>query len=176
MKKSESIKEIAIALANTQKELPTIAHNHFVDFVAKSGMKVKYSYADLTTILETVNPILTKNGLSITQLTGFDGDTFGLETTLMHISGEWISGFYPINMELPAQDMGSALSYSRRYSITLALNLSTDADDDGAAAQQTPPVNKNSGKIVYSPPYKESKPKSVGLDPGQDPNNWMPGF
>jgi hypothetical protein len=61
----------------------------------------------------------------------------GLTTTLRHISGESISGVYPVNpVKNDPQSIGSALTYSRRYSLMAMLGIVADDDDDGNAATQ----------------------------------------
>lgn len=131
MNTSEQINELATALASAQAEIRNPAKDavnpHF-----------KSNYADLAGGLDCVRPVLAKHGLSIVQSTGMDGDMMLLTTRLLHKSGQWIESVYPV-ARFPAQQqqIGSALTYSRRYSLfALAGIAGTDDDDDGNAASR----------------------------------------
>ena len=61
-----------------------------------------------------------------------------LETRLIHTSGEWISAVWLLPSDATPQQMGSALTYGRRYTATALLGIAPDEDDDGKAASKTP--------------------------------------
>jgi hypothetical protein len=130
MNRSETIGEIAKALVKFNGEVTKIAKNADNPFF-------KSSYSTLDHIIEEVRPILTKYGLSILQIPSGDGQNVIMKTLLIHESGEFLESDELIMK--PAkndpQGMGSAISYSRRYSLSSFLSLSTgDPDDDGNAA------------------------------------------
>jgi hypothetical protein len=52
------------AMAAASAEIPVIVKTREVDFTNKSGQRTNYRYEDLATIAMTVNPILSKHGLS----------------------------------------------------------------------------------------------------------------
>lgn len=122
MEKSESIKELAIALCKFQGAIEPI----------KKGSENPFyhsKYADLTSILDTIRKPLSENGLSFVQ---FPTGQNGLETTLMHTSGEWMSAVYEMKpTKADPQGLGSAITYQRRYALGSILGLSTEDDDDG---------------------------------------------
>lgn len=92
----------------------------------------KSSYADLTSILETINPILQECGLLVTQHPNEDT----LVTVIYHAeSGEWMKSEQILRMKdlNNPQAQGSALTYARRYSLAAIFNLN-QFDDDGNAA------------------------------------------
>ena len=118
------------ALAEFQQECPTIH---------KATQGYGYSYADLPTIFEVINPLLKKNGLGFTQLLN-EGD---IVTILFHVaSGESIESFtnIPKDVELkgmnPFQVYGSACTYMRRYSLSSILGIVTDKDTDANGEQK----------------------------------------
>jgi len=128
MFQSEQINELAKALAAAQAEMKQPGKNaknpHFGN-----------RYADLNEIIVTATPVLAKHGLSVTQTTSFEGGVVVLRTTLMHVSGQWISGSYPVVPVKPdPQGYGSAMTYARRYSLSAMVGLAADDDDDGEAA------------------------------------------
>lgn len=136
-------KTLAEALAAFQAELPKLTKDEkaTVKGETKDGRKYdrSYGYADLGQVVEAVLPILGKHGLSITSGTVFIGDSFVLEVTLLHEGG---GGERTAVWPLPdprrsgPQDIGSAMTYGRRY-LTLALTGTYPGgeDDDGAKAQ-----------------------------------------
>ena len=125
MNKSESIKELAIALCKFQSSIGTVKKTNVNPFL-------KSSYASLDDILSVIRKPLTDNGLSFVQ---FPKARYSLETTLMHISGEWISESYEMKptTESP-QGAGSVITYQRRYALGAILGLNIAEDDDAEIA------------------------------------------
>jgi hypothetical protein len=58
-----------------------------------------------------------------------------LTTTLRHTSGQWISSEYPLPMGATPQQLGSALTYARRYSLSSIACIAADEDDDAEATR-----------------------------------------
>jgi len=96
-------------------------------------------YASLPSIVEVVYPILQKNGLVLSQV--MDQSVNGaaaLRTVLLHPeSGQIVEGTCPFPDGLNAQQMGSAVTYLRRYGLLSILGIVADSDDDGALASGT---------------------------------------
>lgn len=137
MKTSESILKIAPAFAKAQPEfLPPIK-----DKTADAG-KFGYAYADLANVFDGVREAMKANGLFLFQNIA-DGVSGGheLETVLMHESGEYFAMSYPLSMTGTAQQIGSNITYARRYSAMMLLGLAGE-DDDGAAASQKKPAQQ----------------------------------
>jgi len=126
------MKHLFKALANFQHEVPTIH---------KGTKGYGYSYADLPTIYNVINPILDKNGLGVTQLLNSDELGDYIQTIVFHSeSGETIESKTRIpKVTLKGmneyQGFGSGVTYYRRYAISCALGLVTDVDNDGAHVQ-----------------------------------------
>jgi hypothetical protein len=100
-----------------------------------------YSYADLPTIFDKINPLLEKHGLGFTQLINTHEENNYLNTIIFHVeSGETLES----NTLIPQvslkgmndyQSFGSGVSYFRRYCISSSLGLVTDKDTDAAGEQ-----------------------------------------
>ncbi len=132
MEKSESIKELATALCNFQGAVETIRKGSINPFF-------KSKYASLSDILEVIKEPLTANGLSFVQ---FPKGNHGLDTMLMHNSGEWISESYEMKpIKDDPQGAGSVITYQRRYALGAILGLQIDEDDDANKAS-TPEVKQ----------------------------------
>lgn len=126
MNKSESIKNLAAALAKFQSEVKNPTNSADNPFF-------KSKYAPLNEILNDVRPLLSKHGLSVLQSPGGDGNNITVTTLLMHESGEWIeSQELVLKADKPtAQGAGSAITYARRYALSAVLGISSEDDDDG---------------------------------------------
>ena len=129
MNKSESIQLLASALSKAQAEMPAIKFDSKKPFL-------KNDYASLGAIIAGARPVIAKHGLSVSQLTFGEDGVAGVETVLMHTSGEWISSSIsmPIGEEKgksSAQVAGSIVTYLRRYSLASILGIYSDEDGDG---------------------------------------------
>jgi hypothetical protein len=131
---SPELDKIAPALCGLQAELePVIKAN------VAEGKKFSYSWAKLEDCWRAAQPLLTKHGLSVCQ-TGMPSerpDEILLTTTLIHESGQYISGTISMSAGLNAgpQDYGGAISYARRYMFCSICGIITE-DDDAQSAQK----------------------------------------
>jgi hypothetical protein len=129
MKTSEQISELAAALAKAQGMMENAVMN-------RVNPHFKSKYADLAAIFDAARKPLSANGLAIVQTIG-DGV---LHTRLLHTSGQWIASEHPLPMSGRPQEIGSALTYARRYSLSALIGIAADEDDDANAA------NRSNGK------------------------------
>jgi hypothetical protein len=134
MKTSEQISELAAALAAAQGMMENAIMNRI-------NPHFKSKYADLAAIFDAARKPLSANGLAIVQTIG-DGV---LHTRLLHTSGQWIASEHPLPMSGRPQEIGSALTYARRYSLSALIGIAADEDDDANAAQKG--NGKPTGKI-----------------------------
>jgi hypothetical protein len=125
MEKSESIAELAKGLAKAQADFGPLLKGATNPFF-------KSKYADLSSVMDVARGPLAEHGLCFVQTTeGSDVGFIVVETTLIHTSGEWVSG--KIKMPLVKNDpqgFGSAMTYARRYALQAILGLAAE-DDDG---------------------------------------------
>lgn len=126
--KSETIGKLAEALSKAQQEMASAKKNAENPFL-------KNKYADLAAVTDAIKDPLAKNGLSYVQYSESDEhDKNYIVTTLMHSSGEWISG--RMKLFIQKQDMqgfGGAITYARRYALSAMVGLPQE-DDDGETA------------------------------------------
>lgn len=127
MDRSAACDQLATALALAQAEiLPAIKDS--------SNPYFKSKYADLASVVNACRAALTSNGLAVVQRTVGAGDNFGVTTTLMHSSGQWIEGTITVRLaDATPQAVGSALTYLRRYSLASMVGVAPDDDDAEAA-------------------------------------------
>ena len=138
MNKSESIKNLAVALSKFQSEVENPKNTADNPFYHSK-------YAPLQDVLNTVRPLLSKHGLSVIQSPAGDGQSVSITTLLIHESGEWIE-FDPLVLKaekMTPQGAGSAITYGRRYALSAVLGISSEDDDDGNSLEKT---QQNSGQ------------------------------
>ncbi len=122
---------LAAALAAVQAELPKLTKGS----TANTGT-YSYRYVDLADVSATILPLLGKHGLAFTaEPTMDEGGRFVLRYTLMHAAGEQRVGLYPLPSSGKPQDIGSHITYARRYALCSVTGIAADEDDDGKAAQ-----------------------------------------
>lgn len=134
MTEHQDLDEIAAALAAFQAEMPKVAKGKTAKVPTKAGGSYSYNYADLADVVEAATPLLAKNGLSFVCLprTREDG-RYELVGTLLHKSGQHLQGALPLAGVQP-QEIGSSLTYMRRYLLGCLTGIVTDEDDDGQIA------------------------------------------
>lgn len=118
----------------------------------------KSKYADLSVILDAIEAEAAELGIVITSRLDISGDGRVLITLLQHKdSDEIIASVFPIFGTKP-QEVGSSVTYARRYNIQSLLNLAAE-DDDGNAANEAPPV-----KLATNSPWKTAKERKDAFD------------
>ena len=151
MQTSETIKEIAPALA---KAIGVMTG------ATKDGKNphFKSSYATLASAVDACRGPLAENGLFTVQDQGgiTDHNTIILKTRIFHASGEWIETTCEAKPKsFTPQDIGSSITYLRRYGLMTALGIPAE-DDDGNSASQ----GKQQEDIKKPSPVKNGKGKT----------------
>lgn len=115
------------AVAKTRDVLPD-AENSFH----------KNSYATLSAHISATKSIFAQHGLAIVQFPFGDAKQVGVNTMVIHKDGGYIQNYItlPVAEGVKGQDVGSLVSYLRRYAIAGVANLAT-SDDDGESDRQS---------------------------------------
>lgn len=143
-------KTLATALVAFQADLEPVDKNSANPFF-------KSKYADFTEVKQSVQPLLKKHKLAVTQWPTTLGDKPALRTRVMHESGEYDED--TMLLVLAKQDLqgqGSGITYAKRYAFMAALGIVADEDDDGNKA-----TGKSTGYTqpkAYIPPEKAVVP------------------
>lgn len=115
--------------------------NFVTDETAQAGNRT-YKYLNLATILKTIKPVFEKHGLAFSQRVTFDNagearQVIGtVETVIFDDKDLMVACSYPFFVTGDPQQVGSAITYARRYSLYAVLGIFPDKDDDGAYAKQ----------------------------------------
>ena len=139
---SEQTSDLSAALAKAQQETKAAAFD-------KVNPHFKNKYASLAAVIDAIREPFAKNGLSYTQTTEMREGGFVLVTALRHASGQWIASEYPLPVAAKPQELGSALTYARRYSLSAIACIAADEDDDAEGA-------RTSGQTASAPKAKTS--------------------
>lgn len=160
MPQSENINDLAKALATAQSAMKVAPFN-------KTNPHFKNKYADLTAVIDAVRKPLNDNNIAFTQTTELRDGAFCLVTRLLHSSGQWLSGEYILPANVSPQQLGSALTYAKRYSLAAIVGISSDEDDDAEGARKE-------GQVAQMPKRENphvTQPRDVNdyqerVDPG----------
>lgn len=164
-RRSEDIKDLAKALSAAQGKIV------FAEKSAENPFFHK-QYADLASVIKVAKAPLEANGLAVVQTLQYtEAGALVLNTELLHSSGQWISGIYPVNpVKNDPQGLGSAVTYARRYAYQALLGIApAGEDDDGnrASGKETPPAKDAAKKT--SPP----KPSTPSIKAEIPENPWL---
>lgn len=152
MNKSEQINELATALAKAQGAVrPAIKDSTNPHF--------KSRYADLAAVWDACREALSAHGLSVAQLVVDADQGIGVETVLMHASGQWLSSTFsmPVSKN-DAQGVGSAVTYARRYALAAMVGVAPEDDDGNAAvASRSKPEPRRLAQVLdeHRPPSED---------------------
>jgi len=179
METSQNVEMLAEALAKAQAELAPVPFDSNNPFYHSR-------YASLSAVIAEVRKVLPKHGLSIVQTptSHMEFGIFyaGVETMLIHDSGQWIKGSVAVpvvatelievftrrfNKDGDAyyaspnilQEAGKIITYLRRYGIVSILMLSAEEDLDGnePVQQVQPAVRKVEAKKSVSEKKSDEK-------------------
>lgn len=146
--------EWAAAMVKAQRSFPVIAKSADVEVQPRQGRAYSYSYAPLDVVIKKVQGVLGECGLAVVQDEWVEpcemvdqdgkplvGSNVFVMSTVVHESGQYRE-YRPLShrgADLRIHDLGSILSYLRRYSFLCALRLApADEDDDGKSEMEKP--------------------------------------
>lgn len=158
---STNIGNLALALSKMQGTVGLIPKTKTATIASlKTGTKYEYSYADLADIWDAIRHPLKDNELSVTQLFSMQDNKGYITTILMHSSGEWLKSILELDAHEKIQELGSEITYLRRYGISSILGIATDEDEDGKLANDAgkkPKVNKEDPEVINTKELQEMK-------------------
>ena len=138
--RSDMVSELLTALSAFQSAIDNVAKD-------ASNPFFKSKYATLAACLDMIRPHLKENGLSYQQTvsTGQDG-SICVTSVLGHKSGQWWSSDLcmpaPTGGQSHAQQVGSLITYMRRYMLTAQLGIAQEDDDANSAPAAPAPKPK----------------------------------
>jgi ERF superfamily len=142
---------IVPALVAFQAALPT---------VGKTSQAQYGKYADLSDVAGIVLPRLAQHGLCYTAHPDFliDIAQWALRAELRHTSGEVIAALWPLSLAGP-QQMGSQITYARRYCLLAMCGVHPQGEDDDAQSAQD--EHAKLAKDTVKAPRKATRSKTT---------------
>ena len=154
---TNNLDKLATALSKCQSELHSAHKND-------SNPHFKSKFANRESVWEAIKGPLTSNGLAITQTIALRGDKPVLVTTLLHTSGQTISGEMPLIMaRQDMQSLGAAVTYARRFSLAAMMQVVQEDLDGEDNVNRNHSVTPNS-----SQPTKTIKQMHDEIPPPND--------
>jgi hypothetical protein len=120
MNMSESIQELAAALAKAQGQMP----------IAKKDSSAHHGkYTRFEDLVRLAKPILEANGLAVMFSVGRFEEEWMMVGILSHSSGEWISVSYPFSITKDGpQGVGAGNTYAKRYCYSNLVGIVSEDD------------------------------------------------
>lgn len=136
------------AMAAAKAEIPVILKNRQVGFDSKKADagRTEYRHEDMGEIARTVDPILSKHGLSYRFRTSSQpNEPISVTCIVSHRLGHseentLTAGRDDTGNKNSIQQIGSTITYLQRYTLKAALGLASAADDDGKKADAPMPI------------------------------------
>lgn len=148
MNHSDSVVALAVAMAKAQGAMTDPKRT-------SENPYFKSKYADLGEVVAVSRASLAANGLSVVQTVASNPEVVAVTTTLLHESGQWMTdtASFPLGDKTTIQQVGSVVTYLRRYSLMAILGLAP-VDDDGNSGPEVekPPVAKPVTPVAPEPP------------------------
>ncbi|HUX55588.1 MAG TPA: ERF family protein [Bacteroidales bacterium] len=148
----ENINEIMIAIGKFQDECPKIDLDETV-IVKTSQGQYNFKFASMKKIVAVTKEPLHRNELVYTFTVNEDG---AVTCLLCHTKSKQVltSSLKATKEGMKAQEIGSAITYSKRYLLSAILGIITDQDDDGNSADGNAMVRKDSPAETPDPEKK----------------------
>ena len=164
MQRSDTIGELAKALAAANLEIT----NPALDAV---NPHFKSRYASLGAIINAVRLPLARHGISAVQTVSTDGGAVGVTTTLLHASGEWMAetAMSALPDRATVQQLGSVITYLRRYALASITGIVGEDDDDGNAT-----TSPSAPRSEPRKPFKPQDPRTAVPPPPTAPKATKP--
>lgn len=144
------------ALAKFQQQLPKLKY----DSTARLSAGREYRYASLHALLDAVVPALAKLGVTTMQHLSHEGGWVYV-TTVLSLGEESQSCCLGAPLERGGfHELGSAITYLKRYSLASMVGIAGEEDDDAHTAQgveTSPPPAKEQGRSIAPPRQRKAK-------------------
>lgn len=145
-------KEVAVDLIKLVNSISGLSKSKSVSYPTKVGVK-SFHYVPLDDILSKLKE---DNNFALMQPIGKDENGItGVKCILVHKSGHVIeSDIYPLQLQLKKtndetitlQDVGSEITYRKRYALGSFLGMATEEDNDGDDSEALEVVDRKATK------------------------------
>lgn len=161
---SECINEISAALAKAQGAIVAAEKGEL-------NPHFKRRYADLADVWAACRKPLSDNGLAVLQIPSIDQTFVVVRTILSHSSGQFFASTMAATAQLQSpQQIGSVVTYLRRYALSAMVGVAPKGDDDdggGDTGDKEPPPQNDRRELVQ--PRQDPAPRRERTAPTSAP-------
>jgi hypothetical protein len=150
MRTSEHINELAAALAKAQPNFGHIERSKTVQVRTDKGT-YSFAYAPLEEIISATRGSLNQHGLALVHPIESTDTHIVCGARLQHASGQYMESTITVPRPVKMQELGSCLTYIKRYCTQGVLGVQADDDDDANAAD---------GNAITQQATKEQRPRA----------------
>ncbi len=152
MEQTPELNELAAALAKAQGEMESATKD-------STNPHFQAHYASLNALRDACRKPLADNGLAIIQALSSGDGVVSVTTRLLHTSGQWLQETLSLPLPTPtAQQLGSAITYLRRYALSGMLGLAAEDDDGEATTSVGITVPAMATRKAAAPPITRTAP------------------
>ena len=153
---------LVAALARAQAKFGPVLKSH-------TNPHFGSKYADLADVLGVVRPALAAEGIAIVQPIEVDTDTgHSFLVTRLLFADDALESRMPLQIDQKAQDLGSRLTYLRRFQLSALVGVAAEDDDDGNAANEAPTRTRTPRERTYVAERTTDSPQPAGNLPATD--------
>lgn len=126
----KAVAEFYKGLAKFRQQVKAPSKNGHVDFQTRAGRK-KYDYVLLDDLIKAIDNGIKDTGLAWSQEVETVSGGIKVRTLIMSESGyQYTSPWLGLQSASNPQDVGSAITYARRYSLGTTFGINSEPDDD----------------------------------------------
>lgn len=169
MNTSEQIDALVAALAAARPHYKEIPKNRTVTVKSDRGA-YEFSYGTLDKILEAVCPALAQQGVVPIFGTEYGpGGELWVLTRIYHTSGQWMETALNLGRADRTQDIGSRMTYGKRYGIQalLAVQADEDVDAEPESTQAVKPRATKAPTREFTPAVPQNGQGAPKSTPGE---------
>jgi ERF superfamily len=169
------------AMAEFQRRCPPIPKTGKARIRTRGGSEFEYSFAPLEVITQLITPIMGPLGLSISYRISQDSSSVTAACLITHELGHTEESG-PITMPIektveggsganPAQRVGIAMSYAKRYALLAKTGIAPQGEDlDGSPAKEKPKV-RPIVKAEVVEDQRQAQEEEFNLQPEEQPTD-----
>lgn len=170
-RQSGNIREVSEALREFQAICPILQRTKRV----KVNNNYEFTYCPYEDGIAQIQPFLSECGLSYSHTLEYmqvgGNDMLHCVTTVLHgASGQFLSLPVPIQSTNKLQDLGSSMTYAKRYGLFSLLGVGAEEDDDGnsASGNEINKAERVEQAIITEDQYKELRKTIEAICKGSD--------
>ena len=135
--RSQTLGKLFSAISLAQPKIVAPMFDKEAKIPMKKGGMFKFKYASLNAVQSALKAPLCENGICYMQFPNSNGTKVSVETMVGHSSGEWISRIFTLTASSSdVKEIGSCVTYAKRYALAAIFNLTPDEDMDASAVSQ----------------------------------------